>query len=114
MPVVPVPVYDAGRGAAPAANLTDQKTAAAAGNSYTFPNDGHVLLLCNSTAGCNLVMTRFLFVDGDQAAGKTTAIPAGKVAPLGPYPALWYADPATGLASFTVSAACDVLLVRAP
>lgn len=77
-------VYKTGRGAG--VNLTDNATAATAGNTYKAANDGRVKLIANCIAGGTMTVQTPNLVDGNAIADKTLALTAGKTLIFGPFP----------------------------
>ena len=74
--------------------------AVTAADGFTFPNDGHTLIICvNDANDCELVFTIQKTLDGETAT-KTIDVDDGETWVLGPFPVELYND-ADGLVTCT-------------
>lgn len=106
-----VTVFQAGRAAASAANYTDSKTAATAGNNYLAPNDGKVGVILECTTGGTATVLTPNNVDGLSITDLVLTTTAAKILLWGGFPPKYYNNASEQL-SVSVSAATNLLAFR--
>jgi hypothetical protein len=83
-----------------------QQAGITAADTFTFPNDGKIVLLCVHGAGAsNLTIVTPGTVRGKAIADTVVALTAAGTTLVGPFPPDLYNDPATGLVTASVSEA---------
>ena len=104
-------VYQAGRAAASSANYTDNKTAAVTGNTYYIPNNSHVGLIAECTAGGTATIVTTGSIDSLSVTDLTITTTAAKVQIWGAFPGGIYND-GSGNMAVTVSANTNLFAFR--
>lgn len=94
-------------------NVTDNDTAATSGNTYTFANNGQVLLQIANASGstCAVSVVTQKTVDGLAVADLSVSVATAKEHIIGPFPPGIYND-SSGLVSFTVDQSVTVMAIR--
>ena len=111
MAEITVTVYEAGRAAASGADYTTNKTAATSGNNYNIPNNGHVGLILECTAGGTATVATPGTVDGLAVTDLTLTTTAAKIKLWGTFPTIHYTN-SSGNMVVTVSADTNLMAFR--